>query len=94
MTRFQRFHDACARDPGRWPGLLHFAPLALKVYVTSEEEHQYLARMINSFHPGKATFVTHMQMWLDGVLKKGRNGQDDFGDSPWIGEKIKAAAND
>ena len=26
-------------------------------FVTSEEEHQYLTRMINSFHPGAAKFV-------------------------------------
>ena len=30
MARFQRLDKDAHYDPGRWPGLLHFAPLALK----------------------------------------------------------------
>jgi len=30
ISRFQRWHVAFDRDLGRWPRLLHFAPLALE----------------------------------------------------------------
>jgi hypothetical protein len=42
MSRFQRFLFILESYPGRWPGLLHLAPLALRTRVRVDESSMLL----------------------------------------------------